>query len=71
MARANQVRRQGTSDVQRAALDNGALAGNAGNAARLMIDFQQMATFVEDPLVLDRGEGCWVWDVQGRKYFDG
>ena len=40
-------------------------------AARLMVDFQQLASFVEDPLVLDRGEGCWVWDVQGRRYFDG
>jgi adenosylmethionine-8-amino-7-oxononanoate aminotransferase len=47
---------------------NGTLAGAA---ARLMVDFQQMAAFVEDPLVLDRGEGCWVWDVQGRRYFDG
>ncbi|HEU5315099.1 MAG TPA: aminotransferase class III-fold pyridoxal phosphate-dependent enzyme, partial [Chloroflexota bacterium] len=40
-------------------------------AARLMVDFQQMAAFVEDPLVLDRGEGCWLWDDRGRKYFDG
>jgi adenosylmethionine-8-amino-7-oxononanoate aminotransferase len=43
----------------------------AGVAARLMVDFQQMAAFVEDPLVLERGEGCWLWDVQGRRYFDG
>ncbi|MGH2355223.1 MAG: aspartate aminotransferase family protein, partial [Chloroflexota bacterium] len=71
MARASGTRRQGTSDMQGAALSNGVLAGDAGDAARLMIDFQQMAAFVEDPLVLDRGEGCWVWDVQGRKYFDG
>ena len=40
-------------------------------AGRLMIDFQQMASFVEEPLVLDRGEGCWLWDVDGRRYFDG
>ena len=39
----------------------------AESAGRLMVDFQKMASFVEDPLVLDRGEGCWVWDVQGRK----
>jgi adenosylmethionine-8-amino-7-oxononanoate aminotransferase len=36
-----------------------------------MIDFQQMSSFVEDPLVLERGEGCWVWDTAGRKYLDG
>ncbi len=22
------------------------------------------------PVVLDRGEGCWVWDVDGRRYLD-
>jgi adenosylmethionine-8-amino-7-oxononanoate aminotransferase len=36
-----------------------------------MIDFQQMSAWVEDPLVLDRGEGCWVWDAGGKRYFDG
>src|SRR5688500_4661064 len=41
------------------------------NAGRMMIDFQQMSSFVEDPLVLERGEGCWVWDTAGRKYLDG
>src|SRR5699024_8325104 len=40
-------------------------------AGRLMVDFQQMSAFVEDPLVLDRGEGCWLWDAEGRRYFDG
>ncbi|MGB6220808.1 adenosylmethionine--8-amino-7-oxononanoate transaminase [Haloferula sp.] len=24
-----------------------------------------------DPLVLVRGQGCWLWDSEGRKYFDG
>jgi adenosylmethionine-8-amino-7-oxononanoate aminotransferase len=53
--------------------ETGRRAGGAaaGNAGRLMIDFQQMSAFVEDPLVLDRGDGCWLWDVQGRRYFDG
>ena len=40
-------------------------------ASRLMIDFQQMSAWVEDPLVLERGEGCWVYDVDGERYFDG
>ena len=22
------------------------------------------------PVVLSRGEGCFVWDVEGRRYFD-
>jgi len=22
------------------------------------------------PVVLDRGEGCWVWDIEGKKYLD-
>src|SRR5688572_12040833 len=22
------------------------------------------------PVVLERGEGVWVWDVEGRRYFD-
>jgi len=22
------------------------------------------------PVVLDRGEGCWVWDLEGKKYLD-
>jgi adenosylmethionine-8-amino-7-oxononanoate aminotransferase len=25
----------------------------------------------EDPVVIDRGEGCWLFDVEGRRYFDG
>jgi len=41
------------------------------NAGRMMVDFQQMSSFVEDPLVLDRGEGCWVWDTAGKRYLDG
>ena len=22
------------------------------------------------PVVLERGDGCWVWDVEGNKYLD-
>jgi adenosylmethionine-8-amino-7-oxononanoate aminotransferase len=43
----------------------------AERVGRLMVDFQQMSAFVEDPLVLERGEGCWVWDTAGRRYLDG
>ncbi len=40
-------------------------------ARHLMVDFTQMKTFAEDPLVLERGEGIRVTDDQGRTYIDG
>jgi acetylornithine/N-succinyldiaminopimelate aminotransferase len=29
-----------------------------------------LGVFGRPALVLDRGEGCWVWDVDGRRYLD-
>lgn len=29
-----------------------------------------MHTYARTPIVLERGEGCWVWDTGGRKYLD-
>src|SRR5438552_2896105 len=29
-----------------------------------------MRTFRRQPIVLVRGEGCWVWDEDGRRYLD-
>ncbi len=29
-----------------------------------------MNTYARFPLVLERGEACWVWDVEGKKYLD-
>ncbi len=29
-----------------------------------------MNTFGTPPRVLDRGEGAWVWDVDGHRYLD-
>ena len=40
-------------------------------ARHLMVDFNQMKAFVEDPLVLDRGAGIRVTDTAGRTYIDG
>jgi beta-alanine--pyruvate transaminase len=40
-------------------------------ARHLMVDFTQMKTFAEDPLVLESGEGIRVTDDQGRTYIDG
>jgi len=38
---------------------------------RLVLDFRQMAQFVREPLVMERADGVWYWDVQGKKYLDG
>jgi adenosylmethionine-8-amino-7-oxononanoate aminotransferase len=37
----------------------------------MVLDFVQMYDFMQQPLVFDRGEGIWVWDVRGEKYLDG
>jgi len=39
--------------------------------ARTMVDFMQMKSFADDPLVLTDGEGIRVIDVEGRRYIDG
>jgi len=39
--------------------------------SRTMVDFMQMKSFSEDPLVLTSGEGIRVVDVEGRRYIDG
>lgn len=36
-----------------------------------MVDFMQMKSFAEDPLVLTAGEGIRVIDVAGHRYIDG
>ena len=38
---------------------------------RMVLDFIQMHEFMQQPLVFDRGEGIWVWDVRGDRYLDG
>lgn len=30
-----------------------------------------MPTYARVPLALSHGQGCWVWDVHGKKYLDG
>jgi predicted acetylornithine/succinylornithine family transaminase len=29
-----------------------------------------MSTYSRQPIVLVSGEGCWVWDIEGKKYLD-
>jgi adenosylmethionine-8-amino-7-oxononanoate aminotransferase len=41
------------------------------DTARVMVDFTQMKSFGQDPLILERGEGIRVTDVFGKTYIDG
>ena len=35
------------------------------------LDFQQTSEVIKSPLILHRAEGLYVWDVDGKRYFDG
>jgi adenosylmethionine-8-amino-7-oxononanoate aminotransferase len=37
---------------------------------RTFVDFHQMAEFVKSPLILDRADGLYYWDTEGKRYFD-
>ena len=37
---------------------------------RTFIDFRQTSEFLENPVVMDRAEGLYYWDINGRRYFD-
>jgi adenosylmethionine-8-amino-7-oxononanoate aminotransferase len=41
------------------------------DTSKIMVDFNQMKSFGQDPLILERGEGIRVWDVFGKSYIDG
>jgi adenosylmethionine-8-amino-7-oxononanoate aminotransferase len=34
------------------------------------LDYQQGAAFLNHPLVIDRAEGVYYWDLEGKRYFD-
>src|SRR5262249_24807175 len=36
----------------------------------ILADFAQMKSYVQDPFILDQGQGVYVFDVQGRRYID-
>ena len=38
---------------------------------RLVLDLRQMETFIEDPLVVQKADGVWYEDVNGRRILDG
>ena len=37
---------------------------------RTFLDFQQTSQFLQDPLILERGEGLYCWDSEGKRYYD-
>ncbi len=41
------------------------------DTARVMVDFTQMKSFGQDPLILESGDGIRVTDVFGKTYIDG
>jgi len=34
------------------------------------IDYYPTADFLENPLIIDRAEGLYLWDAEGKRYFD-
>jgi adenosylmethionine-8-amino-7-oxononanoate aminotransferase len=37
---------------------------------RTFLDYQQTSAFLRDPLIVERAEGLYYWDIEGRRYFD-
>ena len=54
-----------TTETRREALDLRAAARH------VMVDFNQMQTFTENPLIMVEGEGITLTDHEGRPYIDG
>ena len=38
---------------------------------RTFLDYQQTAEFFKNPLIVQRAEGLYYWDVEEKRYFDG
>ena len=45
-------------------------ARQEGLIRHTFIDFKQTSDFLNRPLVFERADGLYVWDQDGRKYFD-
>ncbi len=41
------------------------------NVKHVIIDLNQMKTFCEEPLIMNRAKGVEIWDVDGKRYLDG
>jgi adenosylmethionine-8-amino-7-oxononanoate aminotransferase len=35
------------------------------------VDYQQTAEFLKNPVVMERAQGLYYWDIEGKRYFDG
>jgi adenosylmethionine-8-amino-7-oxononanoate aminotransferase len=38
---------------------------------RTFIDYKATSDFLETPLIFNEAEGLYVWDIEGKRYFDG
>jgi len=34
------------------------------------IDYQQTSEFLENPIIVNRADGLYYWDLEGKRYFD-
>ncbi len=37
---------------------------------RTFVDYQATSEFLENPVIFEKAEGLYLWDVNGKKYFD-
>lgn len=35
------------------------------------LDYRQISDFISNPVIIDRADGLYYWDVEGKRYFDG
>jgi adenosylmethionine-8-amino-7-oxononanoate aminotransferase len=45
-------------------------ARREGLLKRTFVDYQQTSEFIRNPLIFERAEGMYVWDIGGKRYFD-
>ena len=36
-----------------------------------VLDFRQMSSFIQNPLIFERADGVHYWDIHGKHYYDG
>ena len=37
---------------------------------RTFVDYRQTSEILENPLIMERAEALYYWDIHGRRYFD-